>query len=74
MSRVTLLVAFCVTATVVAVAQGGATGAISGKVQDASGAVVPSAEIRIVNQATGDLVRTLRSDDRGFFNAPLLPI
>jgi len=74
MSRVTLLVAFCVTATVVAVAQGGATGAISGKVQDASGAVIPSAGVRIVNQATGDLVRTLRSDDRGFFNVPLLPI
>jgi hypothetical protein len=33
-----------------AVAQGGATGAISGTVLDPSGAVVPGAEIRIVRR------------------------
>src|SRR2546430_7724083 len=33
-----------------ALAQGGATGAITGTVQDASGAVVVGADVRIINQ------------------------
>src|SRR5712692_8920022 len=66
--------AFCVGAALMAFAQGGATGAISGTVQDVSGAVVPGAEIRIVNQATGGQIRTLVSNDRGSFSALLLPI
>ena len=45
-------------------AQGGATGAISGTVLDPSGAVVASAEIRIVNQDTGTLTRTTATDSR----------
>ncbi len=39
-------------------AQGGATGAISGTVLDPSGAVVSGADVRIVNQDTGALTRT----------------
>jgi Carboxypeptidase regulatory-like domain len=75
MRKQTLLVSvFCVAAVVTALAQGGATGAISGTIQDVSGAVLPGAEIRIVNQATGMLVRTLAANDRGFFSALLLPI
>jgi hypothetical protein len=66
--------AFCVGAALMAFAQGGATGAISGTVQDVSGAIVAGAEIRIVNQATGGQVRALVSNDRGSFNALLLPI
>ena len=75
MRKQTLLVSvFCVAAVVTALAQGGATGAISGTIQDVSGAVLPGAEIRIVNQATGILVRTVSANDRGFFSALLLPI
>ena len=74
MTRLILAIAFCLLAAAGVLAQGGATGAISGKVQDASGAVVPAAEIRIVSQATGTVVRSLVSDERGFFNAFLLPI
>lgn len=55
-------------------AQGGATGAISGVVEDSSGAVVPNAEVRIVNQQTGVLSRTLTSDSNGAFTAQLLPV
>lgn len=74
MNRVNLLVGFWLAAGLVAWAQGGATGAISGRVQDASGAVIPSAQIRIVNQNIGTVVRTLVSDEHGFFNASLLPV
>src|SRR5579864_86772 len=65
---------FCTGAVIVALAQGGATGAISGVVQDVSGAFVPGAQIRIVNQATGSQVRTLASNADGSFSALLLPI
>jgi Carboxypeptidase regulatory-like domain len=54
--------------------QGGATGAISGVVQDPSGAVVPNAEVRVVNQQTGVLARTLTTDSNGAFAAQLLPV
>ena len=55
-------------------AQGGATGAITGTVQDPSGAVVTGAEVRITNQDTGTLVRTLKTDANGSFTASLLPV
>jgi len=57
-----------------AFAQGGATGAISGTVQDASGAVVSGAKIRITSEATGQQVRELASDEAGIFTATLLPV
>ena len=52
-----------------ALAQGGATGAISGTVLDPSGAVVSGAEVRIVNQDTGSLTRTITTDANGVFTA-----
>src|SRR5580704_7943864 len=55
-------------------AQGGATGAISGTVQDASGAVVSGAKVRITSEATGQQVRELTTDDAGIFTATLLPV
>lgn len=65
-------VLLCLTAA--AWAQGGATGAISGTVQDASGAVLPSAQINIKNEATGEIVRQLTSDSSGLFTSTLLPV
>jgi len=55
-------------------AQGGATGAITGTVQDSSGAFVPNAEVRITNQDTGVLERTVQTGPDGAFVAPLLPV
>src|SRR5213594_4155517 len=55
-------------------AQGGATGAITGTVLDPSGAVVAGAEVRIVNQDTGVLTRTTKTDGNGSFTATLLPV
>jgi len=57
-----------------AFAQGGATGAISGTVQDVSGAVIANAEVRITDQSTGVLARTVKSDASGNFSALLLPV
>ena len=55
-------------------AQGGATGAISGTVQDASGAVVSGAKVKITSEATSQQVRELTTDDAGIFTATLLPV
>src|SRR6201993_311504 len=55
-------------------AQGGATGAITGTVQDPSGAYVSNAEVRITNQDTSVLERTVRTEADGSFTAPLLPV
>src|SRR5882724_10519840 len=55
-------------------AQGGATGAITGTVQDQTGAVVANAEVRIVNQDTGTVTRSTKTDAGGTFTATLLPV
>ncbi len=57
-----------------AAAQGGATGAITGTIQDPSGAVVANAEVRITDQETGVLERSVNSGSDGTFTAPLLPV
>jgi len=55
-------------------AQGGATGAISGTVQDVSGAVIAGAQLTITNEATSEVVRQVTSDASGLFSATLLPV
>ncbi len=55
-------------------AQGGATGAIGGVVQDASGAVIANAKVNIENEATGEVLRQVQSDSSGLFTATLLPV
>ena len=57
----------------VASGQGGATGAISGVVQDGSGAPVADADVQIFNSATDVLVRRLNSGGDGTFVITLLP-
>jgi len=55
-------------------AQGGATGAITGTVQDPSGGVIAGAKVEIVSEATGQVVRDLTTDSSGSFTATLLPV
>src|SRR4029077_13589752 len=53
--------------------QGGATGAISGNVLDASGGAVADAEVQIISTATDSLVRKVSTGTDGSFVATLLP-
>lgn len=53
--------------------QGGATGAISGDVLDASGGAVADAEVQIISTATDSLVRKITTGSDGSFVATLLP-
>ena len=55
-------------------AQGGATGAIGGVVQDASGAVVANAKVSVQSEATGEVLRQETSNASGLFTATLLPV
>src|SRR5262247_1841578 len=66
------LIVFAVVSQVFA--QGGATGAITGTVQDQTGAVVANGDVRIVNQDTGTVTRTAKTDATGTFTATLLPV
>jgi hypothetical protein len=73
-SRKLAVLVFLVCSASVLWAQGGASGAISGTVQDASGAGVANAKVRIISEATNQPVRELTADTAGLFNAPLLPV
>ncbi|OLB38796.1 MAG: hypothetical protein AUH11_05845 [Acidobacteria bacterium 13_2_20CM_57_17] len=50
------------------------TGSILGTVTDSKGGVVPNAKVTITNTDQQIVVRTLTTDDRGQYVAPLLPI
>jgi hypothetical protein len=65
---------FVVLSTGMLFAQGGATGAIGGVVQDASGAVIANAKVSIKSEATGEVLREVTSDASGLFTATLLPV
>jgi hypothetical protein len=71
--RFGVCVILLVSATGRSFSQGGATGAISGTVQDSSGAGLPNAKVEIVSVATGALLRTETTNASGLFTAPLLP-
>ena len=49
------------------------TGSITGTVVDPSGAAIPNAQVKIINQATGDLTREATSDGSGNFRALNVP-
>ena len=48
------------------------SGTLTGTVLDSSGAVIAGAEVRIIGTETGDVARTLTTNDLGYFTAPLL--
>ncbi|MGA8220929.1 MAG: carboxypeptidase regulatory-like domain-containing protein [Candidatus Acidiferrales bacterium] len=56
-----------------AFAQGGATGAISGTVQDKSGGVITGAKVEVDSDATREKMRELITNSSGQFIATLLP-
>jgi hypothetical protein len=75
-SLIKFVVVICITFLLVTqmFAQGGATGAITGTVQDPSGAFIANADIRITNQNTNVVERTVASGPDGSFTAALLPV
>lgn len=70
-SRAALLASAALVATVGIQAQSVTQGAITGTVQDVTGASIPKATVTITNKATNATLN-LTTDDSGFFNAPLL--
>ena len=54
-------------------AQGGPTGALTGSVQDSTGAIVAGAEVKVVNTATRATVRSDTTNSSGVFTVTLLP-
>jgi hypothetical protein len=54
-------------------AQGGATGAISGVVQDKSGSGVAGAKVTVLKESTKEVLRTEITDSSGSFTMTLLP-
>jgi hypothetical protein len=74
MKRILLFLIASLGVCVSAWAQGGATGAVHGTVEDKSGGLVAGAEVRIIDQSTGSRVRTAVTDEQGVFRAILLPV
>src|ERR1700692_849001 len=72
--KLTAFILFLAVSPAMTFAKGGATGAIGGVVQDASGAVIANAKVSIKNEATGEVLRQVTTDASGLFTATLLPI
>src|SRR4029434_760348 len=48
------------------------SGTLTGVILDSSGAVISGAQIRVIGTETGDVVRTLTTNELGAFTTPLL--
>ena len=64
---------FCCSLVLAVGAYGQGQGSISGLVSDKSGSVMPSAQIKLTNQATG-LIRTSTSTDSGNYTLPAVSV
>jgi hypothetical protein len=73
-TRLLILASFLACSDGLALAQGGATGAITGTVHDPSGGTIAGAKVEIVSEATNQVVRDLTTDSSGSFTATLLPV
>src|SRR5437870_13210826 len=71
-NRFTFLVVLAVTGGMAAVFAQTPTGQITGRIIDPTGAVIPFADITVVNPDTG-LVRKTASNETGYFTASPLP-
>ena len=72
LQKIVVIAVFALSLSAMLIAQGGATGAISGTLQDAHGRVLAGAKVEVISEATGLTVRALGSDASGGFNV-LLP-
>jgi hypothetical protein len=67
-----VVVSLCICAAIVSAQE--ITGSIVGTVTDSKGGVVPNARVTITNTDQRVVVRTLTTDERGEYAAPLLPV
>jgi Carboxypeptidase regulatory-like domain len=72
--KIAAAVLSCLLLSEMVFAQGGATGAINGTVQDSSGGVLAGARVDVISESTGQTERQLTTDSSGLFTAPLLPV
>ena len=63
----------CFALLLTAAAWGAVGGSISGTVKDATGSVVPNAGVTLKEVSTGLVYRT-KTDSRGFYTLPVLPV
>ncbi len=73
LSLVAGMFAVLLAGSAIAVAQGIITGGITGSVADQTGAVIPNASIKVVNEATGTAIQATANGE-GDFQIPDLPI
>jgi len=71
--KIIAVVLFTATFSAWMFAQGGATGAIGGTVQDVSGAVIANAKVIVTNEGTSEMRQTT-TDASGLFTVTLLPV
>jgi hypothetical protein len=50
------------------------TGSISGTITDGTGALIANADVTLTNSGTGQMVRTVKSDGKGYYTVPLLQV
>ena len=72
MNRRTLVVLLCILLLSISLTAQTFRGSLLGTVTDASGAVVPDADVKVVGLDTG-LTRTARTNDQGNYSVPELP-
>jgi hypothetical protein len=72
--RAVLCTAFVAAAVIAAGAQDATTGSISGNVTDSTGALIKGATIKLVNTDRNAVVRTVTTNDHGYYTATSLPL
>src|SRR5467141_2518512 len=73
LSLLMVALAACGLTSRLVMAQGGATGAITGTVLDPNGGAIPNATIQIIDAATGQGARIATTSSVGSFTVALLP-
>jgi hypothetical protein len=68
-----LMTAFLLSGSLSNISAQTVSGTMQGRVEDTNGDAVPGATVNITSQETGQ-VRSLITNDEGFYNAPFLPI
>jgi Carboxypeptidase regulatory-like domain len=72
--RAAFCIAFLGAAMVAASAQDATSGSISGNVTDSTGALIKGATVKLINTDRNALIRTVKTNDHGYYTATSLPL